>query len=845
MRTHRSRSSVVSLNLSGAAVFTVLLIWRTLNCAQAAETVTELRLAQPVQSTLKDGETHSYKIELTSEQTMLYVISGSGVRFAVKKAGVATPFGDVGQKSIGLVEAKKSGTYSFVVSGDNASAGTRQCHLEIIQIDTPSEIEAKVDYFRTVLEQARAAGDLLREAEALSAVAGWHLANRRPTEAIQASDQGLKLLLRSLPSPMWLQHRLRSRLARAYRSLGKTEQALAALRGAILLTSEDPEEREHSRMRANLLVDMGSIEATDGNLTQAKEHLGAAIEEMESMYAKFRWPWIPYALPDYYDPYVDVLMRLFSRTGDVIFERQALESSERVRCRDLLVRIAERVETSQAADPVQLEEASKLGQSLDQKTEEHLRLLTGQYSESQVRASEREISDLLDKRASFESGIRMKHAGVGLPESLSVTEIQKDVVDESTVLLEYFVGDQNSYLWAVTHNAIQGFVLPKRAVIEKATMRFYNLINDRQPQAVQQYEEAARNLGEILLPKPVTALTRGKRLVVVADRALNYVAFEALPEPGGDRTAPFVPLIVGHEVVRLPSVSVLVSIRRTLMHRQVATKAALVFGDPVFERSDIRIVRQAGGANAVGHGGGRYSLQQDIRRAALETDGLVEYGAEEHFQSSKGGLRVKGLGNSESSDHLALPRLPFTRSEAQGIESLGRDSGVRLLLDFDASRTNALNGELARYRIAHFATHAFLNNRHPELLGLAFSLYDEQGEPKNGFLALHDLYNLNLPVELVVLSACHTAVGEEVAGVGMVGLTQGFILAGAKSVVASLWKVDDAATARLMEHFYHGMWVDRLRPSAALRAAQITMWKGNQWAKPRYWAGFNLQGEWQ
>jgi CHAT domain-containing protein len=139
-----------------------------------------------------------------------------------------------------------------------------------------------------------------------------------------------------------------------------------------------------------------------------------------------------------------------------------------------------------------------------------------------------------------------------------------------------------------------------------------------------------------------------------------------------------------------------------------------------------------------------------------------------------------------------------------------------------------------------------INNRHPELSGLVLSLADEQGRPQNGFLRLNEIYNLRLPAELVVLSACQTGLGKEVRGEGLIGLTRGFIYAGARRLTASLWQVEDAATSELMGRFYRGMLGEkRLSPASALRAAQIDMSKQNQWRSPYYWAAFVIQGEWR
>jgi CHAT domain-containing protein len=192
-----------------------------------------------------------------------------------------------------------------------------------------------------------------------------------------------------------------------------------------------------------------------------------------------------------------------------------------------------------------------------------------------------------------------------------------------------------------------------------------------------------------------------------------------------------------------------------------------------------------------------------------------------------------------------LSRLPFTRQEATNILAVTPASKALRALDFDANMATAISSNLAQYRIVHFATHGLLNSKHPELSGLVLSLVDRQGSPQSGFLGLQEIYNLNLSADLVVLSACETGLGQQIEGEGAVGLTRGFMYAGASRVVASLWKIDDLATAELMKYFYQAMEQRKLRPAAALRAAQIEMWKQKHWSSPYYWAAFQLHGEWK
>ena len=152
---------------------------------------------------------------------------------------------------------------------------------------------------------------------------------------------------------------------------------------------------------------------------------------------------------------------------------------------------------------------------------------------------------------------------------------------------------------------------------------------------------------------------------------------------------------------------------------------------------------------------------------------------------------------------------------------------------------------LSQYKIIHIAAHGVLNSKHPELSAILLSMIDEQGRPVDGLLQLHEIYNLKLPAELVVLSACETGVGKQIRGEGLIALTRGFMYAGAVRVVASLWKVDDAATAALMAQFYKEMFANGKRPAEALKEAQISISKQKRWRDPYYWAGFVLQGEWR
>jgi CHAT domain-containing protein len=412
------------------------------------------------------------------------------------------------------------------------------------------------------------------------------------------------------------------------------------------------------------------------------------------------------------------------------------------------------------------------------------------------------------------------------PQPLNLKEIQQQTLDPDTLLLEYSLGDNASYLFVVSHASIASYQLPKRSEIEAATRRARELLTARQPrpgetvakrqarikEANASYWPQAAALSQMLLG-PAASQLGSKRLLIVADGALQYLPFGALPVPDPKASTSSrlefdsTPLMVEHEIVHLPSASALAVLRRELAGRQPAPRAVAVLADPVFSAKDARV-------NLVAKTRMGEEASLDLTRAINDVRG-------------------------------ELRRLLLTRDEAEAILSVTPRTDGFGALDFRANRETAASDELSRYRIVHFATHGLLNSEHPELSGVVLSLVDEQGRPQDGFLRLHEIFNLRLPAELVVLSACQTGLGKEVKGEGLVGLTRGFMYAGAARVVASLWQVNDAATAELMKRFYRRMLQDGMRPSAALRAAQIEMWERPQWQSPFYWGGFVLQGEWK
>ena len=521
-------------------------------------------------------------------------------------------------------------------------------------------------------------------------------------------------------------------------------------------------------------------------------------------------------------------IRYYQEYVRLLIEQQhpetAFEVLEGARARTLLEMLGKaHVGVSESADPALREKELRLRRGLNAQTAHRLRLADQAHTDQQLSVIDKQIEDLLLQYQEVQIQLRVEdpsYAALAEPQKLSVGDLQR-LLDPNTLLLEYSLAEDGSYVWLVSNDSLRVFALPKRAEIEAVARRVYNLVTLRnsasdksvvdEAAAKKQYEGAAKRLSQMLLG-PVAGLLKGRRLVIVADGALQFIPFAALPIPGGGA----VPLIVSNEVVNLPSASVLAELRRQEAGRTKASKTVAIFADPVFDATDERL--------------GQRVAERAAKTSAFATADLRR--STQDLGLTRGGRPY-------------LSRLLYTRNEAEAAKAFAPPGKAMLALDFEANRRTATSAALATYRVIHFATHGILNNQHPELSGLVLSLVDKNGKPQDGFLNLQDIYNLKLPVELVVLSGCQTGLGEQINGEGLIGLTRGFMYAGATRVVASLWNVSDMATASLMADFYRAMGHDGMRPAAALRAAQIRVWKTKQWSSPYYWAAFQIQGEWR
>jgi len=653
------------------------------------------------------------------------------------------------------------------------------------------ELERALAIFRRV-------GDRRFEGHALEVMGAALLSLGRPAEAHARLAAALSLA--HAQGDRRGQASIEVHDGQAHLAKGDLHGALAVFQEALALARE----AQDPGITALALVELARAERAAGALDGARAHLEEALGITETIRsalagADVRASFLATAQARY-GLLVEVLMELDARRPGQGFAARAFAVSDRARARGLLELLAEaRADVREGIAPELLAEAREVEAALDARAQALARAPPG------ARASVAQALEALTVRhRDLQAEIRARsprYAALTQPAEVDAEALARDQLDGDTVLLEYALGEARSFLWVISSSGVTAHALPPRTTIEAAVRRVYARWSD--PGATGPGADGpAAALARMVLA-PAAGELGARRWMVIADGALLYLPFAALPGAQGGRVADT------HEVVSLPSALTLVALRSEAAGRAPPTGTLAVLADPVFSPDDPRVRR--GGA---------------LRRAPGDAMALLTR-------------------SSADAGVTSLARLPGSRREAQEIAALVPSTQRLEALDFAASRETAMGPELGRYRIVHFASHALLDARHPELSGIVLSLVDRAGQPIPGFLQAHELYNLRLSAELVVLSGCQTALGKEVRGEGLVGMARAFMYAGAPRVLASLWRVPDLATAELMRRFYRGLLRDHLAPAAALRAAQASMARSGPWSDPNAWAGFVLLGDWR
>jgi len=706
-----------------------------------------------------------------------------------------------------------------------------------------SEPDLAVEPTTRALRLAREADFKPLLARALQRMALLQLALNRPKEALELTQEGLPIARET--RNRWQESALLGSLATAEHDLGQTDEALASLRDAVRV-SEDIGDwtglEEHEYQMAQIYRDGGQLDQALGMIEQVLAIADRARDQIDVQ--EFR-SLVGATQQQYHSFYIDLLLQVDARDPGAGHAAEAFQAAERARARSLLeVLSAANLDVGQQAPAELVAQRDALRQKLTAAEQHRSELLEPHDKAADSSAlfqNKVELDRLVTDLAEVERKIRAaspRYAELTRPKTVTVEQIQQSLLDPDTALLEFRLAEKRSFLFLVTPSAFRTFELPPRRTLEEDSRCIHWLLTAfadegkatadssgdrelclgshaagfehpptrnpfeahawRRRQIEEAYSERARHLGESLLGDASrSGLLAGRRLAVVTDGALEYVPFAALPEPGTGR-----PLVVGHELVSLPSASVLAFQRRQAHGDHPYKGTVAVIADPLYGPDDERV-------------------------APPNQDGET-------------------LRSGTSARHFA--RLPFAEGEAKAIIALAPPGRSLLELGPEATKESVLGTHLTGYRYVHFAVHGLIDADYPALSRLVLSQVDGTGQPlADGSLRLHDIYDMRLDAQMVVLSACDTALGQEIRGEGLVGLARGFMYAGAHRVVASLWQVQDVATAPLMEDFYRGLLEEHHTPADALREAQIAMLTADdgRQAFPYYWAGFVLQGDWR
>ena len=626
-----------------------------------------------------------------------------------------------------------------------------------------------------------------------------------------------------------------------YRAKGDKQKALQAYRDAYTISGAVT----NPSVVSLVLFDLGRAEMEEGLLEEAATHLKSAIdliEERRTRVISSEWrATYSASTRDVYEAYVELLIRM--KQPDT-----ALEYSERARARTLVDLLLEaKVDLFQ--EPENRERMKEYRAVQTELEAQQARLQGLDFAGvSETKTDLKKRVNLLSSRlhqidaaakANSKSyrALQAKH--------LKINDIQK-LIEGDTVLLEFLLGEERSYLWVVAKSGSPTVIpLPPRSEIEDSALKVYGLLTARDKDnpigaknksasnltlepatADRAYPQVARAFSTMLLGK-ATSLIDGKRLLIVPDGALALIPFGALPIPasaGEPNNQPnWDPLLLEHVIISLPSATTLAVQREVFGSRQPAKATLAVLADPVFDSNDEP------------HRCETLPRSPKNSRAQLSFDD----------SRTRAAALKRALGRSSSFEEVVkLPRLRGTQEEMKAILATVPKRGSLGACGFDANYNVATN-KLSDFRFLHFATHGIVNTEHPELSGIALSLVNAKGVyTPEGFLRLTEIYDMRLQADLVVLSSCYTGLGRDIKGEGPISLTRGFLHAGARSVVASLWQVKNASTAELMKYFYEGMMGSEHLPAAtALQRAQIRIREVHPDWPPFFWAAFIAQGE--
>lgn len=625
-----------------------------------------------------------------------------------------------------------------------------------------------------------------------------------------------------------------SNMGMAYKQLSEPEKAIECYNEALKMHRSLNLQRD----AAVTLQRIAQLQKEQNKLVDAKNSMEAALNIIEIIQKNILVGDLRISnfssTYEFYNDYIDTLMLLHSQNPSIGYNAQAFEVNEKVHGRSLLELLAQNsINPTLKINNDLIEQEREIRNKINQKAEE---LFKSKLTLEKSKLIEKDIQELEIEIQKVESKINEQnptYASLINPKTLTLKEVQDKVLDDNTVLLEYSLGRERSYLWVISKNAMRSFEIgPSNNInelsqdIHKGISQFFsearferdqNKILEILEQNNKQIHNKILALSKNILAPASSLLLPGKKLLIVPDGKLNYIPFSTIIKQEesnitnkGERL-----LLEDHEITNIVSASTLFSQRMYLNQDKQKHEITLI-GDPVFSLDDERIKPEISLIK---------KRETSISKTRNSIDNIEDL------------LLDTGIDRS-----VSLSRLPFSGREILSIKSFIKDEKPNVFTDFQANRNNIINDTLKESKFIHFATHA-LTAKNPKTSGIIFSLVNEEGKEIDGFLSFEQILTLNLKADMVTLSACQTALGKEVEGEGLISLGRAFAYAGAKRTIITLWKVDDEATSEFMTKFYEKLLKENMSPSTALREAQIYMLKNPKWRLPYFWAGFVIEGE--
>jgi CHAT domain-containing protein/Tfp pilus assembly protein PilF len=517
----------------------------------------------------------------------------------------------------------------------------------------------------------------------------------------------------------------------------------------------------------------------------------------------------------------DVFVDLISLLLKLRHEQEAFEVAERYRARAFLDLLAgSRIDLRADLTPTQRQREDGIFDDISAIQKELMKEEITAGRQKQLRS---ELTGAEEKLDAFHLELRRenpRYAGAQHPEPIRVDRLQKNLLDSDTVLIEYLLGEKQSFCWLVTRNSLSVTVLRPRKEIESQVNDYLRTVRHKVSALtirsdLAEFQRASQKLYTTLILPLEASISSSRRLLIVPDGVLAYLPFETLasadPAAGsksrksGGVSGPL--LLERFAITYVPSASALAAIESRKHEAIAKAKSLLAFGDPVYDRKDKNATTSTNAPNGA---------SSSLNPGSIALNSYAERG-------------------------FNFTQLPNTRSEVLEISGLFPQGQSRVFLGSEAREEIVKSEQLDQYRYIHFATHALIDDKSPGRSGIVLSLGDDSKE--DGVLQMREIMRLKVNVSLVTLSACSTGLGKLYDGEGIVGLTRAFLYAGADSVVVSLWNVNDYATADLMKDFYRNL-TRGMTKDDALRQAKLAMLKSRgEWRHPYFWAPFVLIGE--